>query len=117
MIIKLIYVLKKFFKSLWLKIASRFKKRVKPSGGIEQSEVLASKKIPMDTDRFGNEYGIKDNSLVKFKLAEGQTHAVIPEGVTSIEYGVFSFCHGLTSVVIPDTVIIIDKWAFHTAQL
>lgn len=37
---------------------------------------------------------------------------MIPDGVKTIEYSVFSGCTSLESIVIPDSVIAIDEWAF-----
>ena len=45
---------------------------------------------------------IKDNSVVKCRL--WAITAAIPEGVTSIGYGAFQYCSGLTSVTIPNSV-------------
>ena len=67
----------------------------------------------VETDQYGNEYTIGySNELKNFKPAEGQTHAVIPEGVTSIRRDVFNVCTGLTSVVIPEGVTSIGDSAF-----
>ena len=68
----------------------------------------------VETDQYGNEYTIGySNELKDFKRAEGQTHAVIPEGVTSIGFEAFRGCTRLTSVVIPDSVTAIGDGAFY----
>ena len=45
-------------------------------------------------------------------LIQGCSNTVIPTGVTSIVYGAFSSCSGLTSVTIPNSVTSIGEWAF-----
>ena len=42
----------------------------------------------------------------------GITEIVIPEGVEVIDYEAFSFCNNLTRIVIPDSVTRIDDYAF-----
>ncbi len=41
------------------------------------------------------------------------TSVVIPNSVTSIEFGAFRYCSGLTSVIIPNSVNSIGEWAFN----
>ncbi len=55
---------------------------------------------------------IENNVLLKAKLDDGETEAVIPDGVTKIGSGVFFICYELTSVTIPDTVTEIGYAAF-----
>jgi len=65
------------------------------------------------TDRMGNKYKVKDNTLEEFKLAEGQTHAVIPHSVDTIGGRAFSSCRGLTTIKIPEGVENIGERAFY----
>ena len=44
------------------------------------------------------------------------TELVIPQGVTSIGYGAFEGCSGLTSVTIPDSVTSIGRYAFYVCS-
>ena len=47
-----------------------------------------------------------------FSYCSSLTGITIPDGVTSIGYGAFEWCHSLTSIVIPDSVTSIGDWAF-----
>lgn len=49
----------------------------------------------------------KTNSLIK-----GCNNTIMPDNITSINYGAFSGCTGLTSLIIPDSVTSIDERAF-----
>ena len=46
------------------------------------------------------------------KLIAGCQNTIIPNSVTSIGYGAFSYCSSLTSISIPNSVTSIGKWAF-----
>ena len=52
-----------------------------------------------------------DGKLVAFAPA-GLTEYSIPDSVTSIGDGAFTWCESLTSVTIPDSVTTIEEWAF-----
>ena len=47
-----------------------------------------------------------------FRGCAGLTSIVIPDGVELIEDGTFAYCSGLTSIIIPDSVVQIRKSAF-----
>lgn len=48
--------------------------------------------------------------MAKYEIKDGI--AIIPEGTQKIEECAFFGCNRLTSVVIPDSVTEIGKWAF-----
>ena len=56
-------------------------------------------------------YTIKNGVLFSVEL-NGNTEAVIPQGVISIADSVFIFCRNLTSVVLPDGLVSIGESAF-----
>ena len=47
------------------------------------------------------------------KLISGCKNTTIPNSVTTIDYGAFDGCKGLTSITIPKSVISIDAYAFY----
>lgn len=47
----------------------------------------------------------------------GLTSVVIPEGVTTLTYGLFSYCDRLTSVTIPEGVTTIERGVFYDDDL
>ncbi|MBR2909329.1 MAG: leucine-rich repeat domain-containing protein, partial [Clostridia bacterium] len=51
-----------------------------------------------------------------FSFCSGLTSVTIPDSVTIIGSSVFSFCSGLTSVIIPDSVTSIGYWAFESCS-
>ena len=51
-----------------------------------------------------------------FEGCNGLTSIVIPEGVTSVGEWAFSCCYNLSSVVIPDSVIFIGDYAFRSCE-
>lgn len=60
---------------------------------------------------------IEDGVLLNVTTDETKGHFTIPDGVTSIGSGVFSFCSGLTGVTIPDSVTSIGNGAFYHCSL
>ena len=48
--------------------------------------------------------------MAKYEIIDGV--GIIPQGVTTIEYGAFKGCENLTSIVIPDSVTTIESVAF-----
>ncbi len=69
-----------------------------------------------------NEYYAADNgilynkektTLVCYPAGKTETSFVIPDNVTSIGYGAFSYCESLTSVIIGDSVTSIGDRAFY----
>ena len=59
-------------------------------------------------------FEIKNGVLEKYKGTDA--HVDIPEGVTSIGNGAFSYCSSLTSVTIPDSVTSIGDCAFEDCR-
>ncbi len=61
----------------------------------------------------GLDYLMGSNNILIIDGAEVKGDLVIPDGVTSIGYGAFSGCSGLTSVTIPNSVTSIGFCAFN----
>ena len=57
-------------------------------------------------------FEIDGDVLKRCQLEEGETTVVVPEGVTEIGEGAFSWCSNLKSVVIPEGVTVIGERAF-----
>jgi hypothetical protein len=57
-------------------------------------------------------YSKDKNTLIAYPAGKTETSFIIPDGVTSIDSWVFSFCANLTCVTIPDSVTSIGFEAF-----
>ena len=62
-------------------------------------------------------FEIVGDVLKRCQLEEGETTVVVPEGVTEIGEGAFSWCSNLKSVVIPASVTKIGKDAFSSCGM
>ena len=68
--------------------------------------------IPATITNGENTYTVTSIGNSAFSWCSGLTSVVIPDGVTSIGNSAFSYCSGLTSVTIPDSVTSIGNGAF-----
>ena len=62
-----------------------------------------------------SDFIIKNGVLIKY-VGPGDD-VVIPEGVTQIGREAFQFCWGLTGVVFPKTLKVIDPYAFYKCRM
>ena len=61
----------------------------------------------------GNLYSKDGKILIQYAIGKSESEFIIPNSVTSIDYGAFSNCDSLTSVVIGDSVTSIGDAAFY----
>ena len=57
-------------------------------------------------------YGKDLKSIIQYAAGKKGTDFVVPDSVTSIGEGAFSYCGSLASITIPDSVTSIGAWAF-----
>ena len=57
-------------------------------------------------------FEIENGTLKKYHEEEGVTNITVPDGVTHIGSGAFSWCEHITSVTLPDSVTAIGEGAF-----
>lgn len=81
------------------------------------------KRILVDTGNafyYSDDYGVLYNKVTKTLIKAPAKYDFgtyfIPDGVTSIGYGAFYDCGGLTGITIPDSVTIIDESAFNNCM-
>ena len=79
--------------------------------GFSQSTVSGEVVIPLVSPA-GD--GVTSIGYLAFMHCTGLTSIVIPDSVINIEESAFNFCSGLTSIVIPDSVTSIGKYAFQS---
>ncbi len=60
----------------------------------------------------GNLYNKNKTTLIRYNIGKKDTSYIIPDSVTSIDWGAFEGCRSLTSISIPDSVTSIYKYAF-----
>ena len=72
------------------------------------SEVVIPSSITVE----GQEYPVASIGKDAFSYCSGLTSVTIPNSVTSIGEGAFSGCSGLTSITIPNSVTSIGDYAF-----
>ena len=68
--------------------------------------------IPSQVTYNGITYSVTSIGYGAFKGCSGLTSITIPNSVTSIGKQAFSLCSGLTSITIPNSVTSIGQWAF-----
>ena len=77
---------------------------------------LTSINVASDNNYFSSNNGVlfnkKKTELRRYPEGKSQTSYTIPDSVTSIGYGAFYGCTGLTSITIPDSVTSIGSNAF-----
>lgn len=61
-------------------------------------------------------FEIANGVLKKYREEKGVTEVVIPEGVTSIGNGAFSYCHSLTSITINGNTLTLDANEIQAAK-
>ena len=66
------------------------------------------------SDNNGVLFNKKKTELIRYPEGKSQTSYTIPDSVTSIGYGAFYGCTGLTSITIPDSVTSIGDGAFNS---
>ena len=64
------------------------------------------------SDNNGVLFNKKKTELIRYPEGKSQTSYTIPNSVTSIGYGAFEYCTGLTSITIPNSVTSIGYEAF-----
>ena len=64
------------------------------------------------SDNNGVLFNKKKTELIRYPEGKSQTSYTIPNSVTSIGYGAFEYCTGLTSITIPNSVTSIGGSAF-----
>ena len=60
----------------------------------------------------GNLYSKDGKTLIQYAIGKADSSFIIPNSVTSIDCGAFSYCTSLTSIIIPDSVTSIGDCAF-----
>jgi hypothetical protein len=84
-------------------------------GAFRDCTGLASITVDAGNANYSSQDGVLFNkdktTLIRYPVGRTGAYA-IPDGVTSIGYGAFSNCTGLSSVTIPDSVTSIDDGAF-----
>ena len=77
---------------------------------------LTSINVASENNYYSSNNGVlfnkKKTELIRYPQGKSQTSYTIPNSVTSIGYGAFSGCTGLTSITIPDSVTSIGSNAF-----
>ena len=76
------------------------------------NEYSGAVNIPESVTYKGNPYNVTSIGQNAFSYCSGLTSVVIPNSVTCIGDWAFSYCSGLTSVVIPNSVTSIGEFAF-----
>ncbi len=66
------------------------------------------------SDTYGVLYNKNKTELIQYPVGNKRTSFAIPNGITTIGWGAFDNCYGLTSVTIPDSVTTIGECAFFT---
>ena len=72
--------------------------------------------IPSEVAYEGTTYSVTDICSESFSFCSGLTSVVIPNSVTSIGSWAFSYCSNLTSVEIPNSVTSIGDWVFKSCS-
>jgi uncharacterized repeat protein (TIGR02543 family) len=84
-------------------------------GGNDSSykgEYTGAVVIPSEVTYGGEKYSVTSIGYGAFRDCPGLTSVTIPNSVTSIGYAAFSICPGLTSITIPNSVTSIGEKAF-----
>ena len=78
---------------------------------------LTSINVANENNYYSSNNGVlfnkKKTELIRYPEGKSQTSYTIPNSVTSIGYGAFYGCTGLTSITIPDSVTSIGDFAFY----
>ena len=78
---------------------------------------LTSINVANENNYYSSNNGVlfnkKKTELIRYPEGKSQTSYTIPDSVTSIGYGAFYGCTGLTSITIPDSVTSIGDFAFY----
>ncbi len=103
------YAYNAFIDGIYYTLNSNTKEAVVTSGNTEYSGAI---KIPEKVSYNGNEYLVTIIGQYAFSYSSGITSVIIPNSVVSIGSGAFYNCSGISSVTIPNSVTSIGDNAF-----
>ncbi|MCR5652619.1 MAG: leucine-rich repeat domain-containing protein, partial [Ruminococcus sp.] len=86
-------------------------------GAFNKCTKLGSINVAADNSKFksvnGNLYDKTGAALIQYAIGKTDNEFTIPDNVTTVRSGAFSYCTNLHSLTIPDSVVTLDETGFY----